>query len=182
MIPHHFTQLMIGRTLQSTLVIVYRRYRHTSNGTGGDGRLLATSSAQQGSRQTDNTQAMAESQSQRPTRLIRGFVICGFYGHVSSCHRSEREREREVTVVWWGGASQQAAARVWGRRSAGVELSGGSHPCKTELWEAGQVEEKRSYLSKLISCFWCEIYFSPRWFSIWCFLLSWFICFRIFSD
>lgn len=57
MISHHITDIMIGQTLQSMLVIIYKRHRHTLHWTGGDEEPLAASQLvsmlQQKSRQTE---------------------------------------------------------------------------------------------------------------------------------
>lgn len=144
--------MMIGQTLQSMLVILYRRHQHTLHSTGREGEPLAASRLdgvlQQKSRQTEKHRHDGRITQLTGLRVdwiawegVIGFTV------VSAAVTSEK---REVTSshARMSGTKHDVPAdccrdvwRVLGQ--SGVEWGEG-HPCKMGLWEAGRVEVKRA--------------------------------------
>lgn len=144
MISHHITDIMIGQTLQSMLVINLQTPLTHALARQAEmespGRHISTRQ-QQKSRQTEkkHTDAMmAESHSWVDWRQLG-----------EGCDQFPRKERWPPLLckngLGRGGTSQQIVAEVcvcvcMERCWAGVE---GGHPCKTGLWEAGRVEVKR---------------------------------------
>ncbi len=152
MISHHITDIMIGRTLQSMLVIIYRRHQHASLDRQAEvespsPHLDPSACCDKKNADKQKTQTRWQNHTADGLRVWLGWAggRDWFHGFVSVAARP-RKRDDLLLVqecLGRGGTSQQIVAEVRGRCWAGVELSGGRHPCKTGLWEAGREEVKR---------------------------------------
>lgn len=106
MISHHLADIMTGETLESTFVIIYRRHQNASLDRQrwraprriSTRRCVATTKTKK-SRQTENTDAMAESHSLR-VHWVGLEVAIGFMVMSSSCHaKKDRWPPPECTNV-----------------------------------------------------------------------------------